>query len=279
MITEYMLASSRPDTDGPSITIRLRRSLPQSVRSSREVYAQPKGESSASATTERKRSKGKERQQHDRIAFPKRLSRERRQAKAGHDLVFGEGAKLEPLPVEASLKTRIPEQTGEAVSQAPATAAMEAAPVTASAASPVLPAKPVIKSWAALVRASAPPSPAQSGAATPGQSTASPSGITSPSSPPSGSIPLPSVGQASVGGTSGSATPAPVRPGGYAAAAWGGAMRHQEDLGKLLLEGLDPRITTRTGRVGNTPRGIINTGNMCFANSVRMLRAQNSGKA
>ncbi len=273
---EYKLAPSRPSVSEatPSITIRLAASLPKSVTSSKEVYIQSQGEASSSTLPERKRNKGKGRQQHNRVAFPKRLSRERRQAKVGDDLVFGERAELDPLPVEADPAARISTGASGAAPESsiparPNSTPAGAAPAKQPEVSPAPPAKPVIKSWAALVRASAPPSPAgQSAPATPAQSTEPPSGITSPGSPPSGSAPLPSVGQASAGGTSASAPSAPSRPGGYAAAAWGGAMRQQEDLGKLLLEGLDPRITTRTGRVGNVPRGIINTGNMCFANSV-----------
>jgi ubiquitin carboxyl-terminal hydrolase 10 len=256
-----------------------------------------------------KRVKGKERKQDQQMVFERKLAKDKKEGSEGIKLVFGstlehevkEVAKLEPPnPIEAKEKLEKVQQVAEISGQVPGPAKKQAAPTepakteTPTPASPVPAppappaAKPAPKSWAALLRPAG-TSP-QTTSSTPGGS-AIPSGAASPSSPAGSVAPLPAIAQSSSPSASGASTaPAtpggpPARgPGGYAAAAsigaaspggythppaWGAA-RQAEDLSKLLLEGLGPAGAAKTSRVASAPRGIINTGNMCFANSVRL---------
>lgn len=179
------------------------------------------------------------------------------------------------------------------------TAAVEAAPIAepASPATPVPPPaaqppspspapapKPAPKSWAALLRGTAPkPSPSTPAISTPSASSVAPSNMTSPTLAQSAlveQIPGSSENQSpkkvvvvpfegSVPASVPAPAPAPPKP----VNAWGSRpmiVPDQLDLGKLLAEGLDERTRASLKKVTSVPRGLINTGNMCFANSVRL---------
>jgi len=130
------------------------------------------------------------------------------------------------------------------------------APASSSPAPPAPPVKVAPKSWAALLR------PSVSASAKASDAARSTSGSAEP--PTGGSA---SAGQA--GPTEGGGKP--VKPIGYAAAtAAGSASRSGEmDLGKLLSEGVGGLpLSAGAAGLASVPRGLINTGNMCFANSV-----------
>ncbi|KAK8845583.1 hypothetical protein IAR55_006299 [Kwoniella newhampshirensis] len=144
-------------------------------------------------------------------------------------------------------------------------------------------AKPVIKpfSWAAAVRGpsttagSSVPTVAQSKPASPARSTISlgPEGEAGPSrtpaSPPANvTPPRPATSSSQPPLSTGTSTTAGPRPAfnyAAAAAAAGASLTPQEDLARLLADGVKGK-----GKEGQAtiPRGLINTGNMCFANTI-----------
>lgn len=150
--------------------------------------------------------------------------------------------------------------------------------VTTPSASPAPPvAKAAPKSWAALLRGPAPKSTSSTSAsvATP-VAPVPPSNITSETLAQSAVVeevpgsnenqsPKKVIVAESVPGTT---IPAPsAKP----ANAWGARpiiVPDQLDLGRLLADGLDERTRASLKKVTSVPRGLINTGNMCFANSV-----------
>ncbi|EIW73321.1 hypothetical protein TREMEDRAFT_73044 [Tremella mesenterica DSM 1558] len=141
----------------------------------------------------------------------------------------------------------------------------------------VKPVKPV--SWAALLRQPAPDKPGggsisgvsirsdvASKATSPTQSITSL--LPDPSVAPSVDQPSPSSTVTSIGIAS---PPAPIpasrpAPINYAAAAASAAATPQEELVKLLTEGVKGKIPEKGPMT--LPRGLINTGNMCFANTI-----------
>lgn len=142
------------------------------------------------------------------------------------------------------------------------------------------PVKAAPKSWAALLRTAAPkqtpsPSPAVSSSA----GTVPPSNVTSPRlaqaaivEDVAGSSDSQPLQKAIVVPEGAPAAPTPVVPA-KPINAWGSRpmiVPDQLDLGKLLAEGLDERTRASLKKVTSVPRGLINTGNMCFANSVSL---------
>ncbi|ODN88069.1 hypothetical protein L198_06825 [Cryptococcus wingfieldii CBS 7118] len=143
-----------------------------------------------------------------------------------------------PAPI-AEPQTKTVEKSEPEVAPTPPTAA-----TPAPASTPVAPPKP--RSWAALLQPS-----------TPSAST-TPSKTTSPSKAPS-----PNDGPAPAG-------PQPAQPAApkfsYAGAASSSIPSPHEMLIKLLSEGVPSKGGKREGAL--VPRGLINTGNMCFANTI-----------
>lgn len=197
------------------------------------------------------------------IAESTRSIRERaKQAKSAAEEAVRDAAKVEPA-TEAS--TQSAEATSTPTEQTTAPAPTSPAPVSQP---PPPPVKAAPKSWAALLRPSAP-------ATTSTLSDAARPALSGPSS--SGELLSEDHNESEGASKSGPPTETgKPRPTGYAAAAaagaaaWGAAGRSGElDLGKLLSEGVGGLpLSAGAAGLASVPRGLINTGNMCFANSV-----------
>lgn len=204
------------------------------------------------------------------------------ESSAPTELTSGAETTLDKAATEAK-----PETADAPIAEAPTTDTKPPRPTSAAPtaseqtpASAPAPVKAAPKSWAALLRTAAPkqtpsPSPAVSSPA----GTVPPSNVTSPrlaqaaivedvagssdSQPSQKAIVVPE----------GAATaPTPIVPA-KPTNAWGSRpmiVPDQLDLGKLLAEGLDERTRASLKKVTSVPRGLINTGNMCFANSVSL---------
>lgn len=151
-------------------------------------------------------------------------------------------------------------------------AAQPPAPAVAPAVAPrAKPAKP--SSWASLLRTkeAKPTGTPDSLSVAPSSTVPSPSKSTTslPSAQDSPGTPKSATGAS----LPPSAGPAPAQPrpafNYAAAAAIGTALTPAEDLARLLTEGLRIRPAHAVGPV--VPRGLINTGNMCYANTVRFV--------
>lgn len=184
------------------------------------------------------------------IAESNRFLQERaKQAKAA--AVSASAKVAEPIVSEPAEPT-----STEAI---PAEPTSTPAPASSSPAPPAPPAPPVKaapKSWAALLR------PSVSASAKASDAARSTSGS---AEPPTGESASAAQAVPAEGGGK------PVKPIGYAAAAAAGsASRSGElDLGKLLSEGVGGLpLSAGAAGLASVPRGLINTGNMCFANSV-----------
>jgi hypothetical protein len=144
------------------------------------------------------------------------------------------------------------------------TAMATTTPAPPSLASPPPPVKLAPKSWAALLRPSVSASTKASDAVRPTLSGSVEYATEAQSESES-------AGKAGATGDSGK----PAKPVGYAAvaaagsAAWGASRSGELDLGKLLSEGVGGLpLSAGAAGLASIPRGLINTGNMCFANSV-----------
>lgn len=153
------------------------------------------------------------------------------------------------------------------ITSAPVTPPVVASPPPRAPAPPVTKAKP--SSWASLLRA-----PKAAGA-TPDSASAGPSSTLVSPSKTNVSLPseAPDTPRSSVASSLPPSTgPAPTKPRpafNYAAAAAVGApLSPAEDLARLLTEGLKTRPLRASQPI--IPRGLINTGNMCFANTVSL---------
>ena len=160
----------------------------------------------------------------------------------------GENEDAKEDPVQADKEVSVTE-----TAPAPSTESAPA-PATESAAVPTpAPVKAAPKSWAALLR--------------PSQTAASKSaiGVAASSSTPSAS----GSGPDGAPNGPGPASSVPGRASGYASAAASSLRNAELDLGKLLSEGVGGLpLSAGASGLASVPRGLINTGNMCFANSV-----------
>ncbi len=211
-------------------------------------------------------------------------------------------------PPRASQKEEVPLIQESASTEAAPVPPKTPPPATSTPAAPKVP----VKSWAALLRTGGKAVTPGKAGSTPSvtSSAMSPmqSGMTSPTGsnatlPPSSAVYTPSTTPGTPGTPMMSSQvlpPGPPAPrgvipssaGGYAAAAangvnspggggqgvngspaWGASGRFTyEDMGRLLLEGvLDNKSAII--KANHAPRGLINTGNMCFANSILQVLA------
>lgn len=196
------------------------------------------------------------------------------------DMTFGELStadipaiviRTEPRPSEpAHAEAKVEEKKGDNA----------ATPVSSSAPTPAPPvAKPKPTSWAALLGGGkAKAAPSETASMGPSSVRVSPSKsiislmtetdipISDPVTPKSAapSLPPPSSGV--------SATNGPRPAFNYAAAAAAGKnISPENEIVKLLTEGLKTR-SQKPALQANVPRGLVNTGNMCFANTVSRSR-------
>lgn len=183
-----------------------------------------------------------------------------RQAPPHRALAFGD-VITEPLPREPAEEPKTPAvatPTPAAPSAELSASTTVPAPVRSPAPAPVKPS-----SWASLLRSS---QPAKSAAGTPNSlSVAASSTLPSPSKSID-SLPAESVASR-VPPSDGRSTPRspPAKPSSWAAAV-GAPPTPAEDLARLLTDGLTGRPAGAPAPI--VPRGLINTGNMCFANTV-----------
>ena len=196
----------------------------------------------------------------------------------GEQLVFGEIAAKDASP-KAPQPKRVTAGKPAAASTSTTTAAPAATAVPTSSATQAAPAQPApvkVKpsSWAALLHTgSTAPSTAASSTPTRAPSVsfsspaeAGPSRL--PASPSAEPITPKSTASALPPTSTGGRPTTTNRPSfNYAAAAAAAAgLTPQEELAKILAEG----VKGKGKEVGVVPRGLINTGNMCFANTVRV---------
>ena len=200
------------------------------------------------------------------IAESTRSIRERaKQAKSAAETAARENAKN----IEVETITEEPARPAEGVSPTVEQSSTPKPEVSAPSSPAPPPVKTAPKSWAALLR----PSASASAKLTADAARSIPSG--SPNAgEPSAEVQVDGepVGKAGVSAEGAK----PIKPAGYAAAAaagsaaWGAAGRSGElDLRKLLSEGVGGLpLSAGAAGLASVPRGLINTGNMCFANSV-----------
>ncbi|RSH82459.1 uncharacterized protein EHS24_007433 [Apiotrichum porosum] len=263
------LRSSRPslEVDGNSYAASLAAAIPEAVSTM------------AMAGVTRKRSAAGHAQPRGKAVYAVGIAGGR--VAPPVSLTFGTISEvLEVTPVVAPVPIPIPTPVATVPASAsapPRPASPSPAPAPAPAPAPVAAAPPKAKvapsSWAALVRGKKPagtpdslsvaasstlPSPSRSTASLP--SDAGPSRASDEATTPRSTAP-------SLPATNGP-TPAQPRPAfNYAAAAAVGAPpTPAEDLAHLLTEGL--RVRPAHGPAAVVPRGLINTGNMCFANTI-----------
>lgn len=175
-------------------------------------------------------------------------------------LTFGD-VITEPLSHEPADESKTP-AVATPTPAAPSAEASASTPAPAPVRSPApAPVKP--SSWASLLRSS---QPAKSATGTPNSlSVAASSTLPSPSKSID-SLPAESVASR-VPPSDGRSTPRspPAKPSSWAAAV-GAPPTPAEDLARLLTDGLSSRPAGAPAPI--VPRGLINTGNMCFANTV-----------
>lgn len=285
------LVKSRPaeESDGNSYAMEVKAGLPQEIvvdeqlpsRSQTQTQSQRKGEGRGEGSRKgRKEKKGTSKRvwktgekRRVELVFgevvPEQGKEEEEKAELVVEKPVVDGTKEEKVEKkEVSTPTRAPVQTQ---TQAPAPAASPA------------PAKP--RSWAALLKTPTHSSPSTPDAVPSSSASVSSTTEAGPSRPRPSTSTSPSTPNLTptVNGLA-QPQPSPQAQGGqpqqqaktfnYAAAAMSSVPSPHEDLVKLLSEG----VSSIRGPVGLTakekealmvPRGLINTGNMCFANTVR----------
>jgi hypothetical protein len=160
----------------------------------------------------------------------------------------GEKENVAEGAVQADKQVPATETAPAPSTESASTPSTESAPVSTPA-----PVKVAPKSWAALLR------PSQTAASKSAIGVAASSSTTSVSGSGTDSAP----------NGPGAASSVPGRAPGYASAAASSHRNAELDLGKLLSEGVGGLpLSAGASGLASVPRGLINTGNMCFANSV-----------
>nr|XP_031857112.1 uncharacterized protein CI109_007505 [Kwoniella shandongensis]KAA5524183.1 hypothetical protein CI109_007505 [Kwoniella shandongensis] len=265
------LSAARPvaeSSSGNTYALSLRKLIPSAVET-KEVTGEQGSQQKTSA-------KGKEKASGKKVIFAAGAGSKASRIinDHGEPLVFGETTDEDrEAAARPSESQPVSEDRSEEVQPAASTSKPETeAPRT----------KPVAKasSWAAAVRGpsstagSSVPTAAQSKVASPARSTVSlaPESEAGPSRMPSSpsanaTPPRSSTSSSQPPPSTGASTTTGPRPAfNYAAAAATGAsLTPQEDLARLLADGVKGK-----GKEGQAtiPRGLINTGNMCFANTI-----------
>lgn len=235
------------------------------------VFGEVTAEIMAEVREQQKQQQGEARVEQDEVPVPV-------PGEAGEVVkpIIQSSPTAEPVAIPSEPSAPAPEAT-PSVSETASVAPSESATTPASTPAPAPKAAP--KSWAALLRTASKPSSSTPAIVTPSTGSVPSSNITSPRLAASAvveQVPGTSEGsEKTVIVSAESAAPAPAPTPASAPAkpvnAWGSRpmiVPDQLDLGKLLAEGLDERTRASLKRVTSVPRGLINTGNMCFANSV-----------
>jgi len=279
ILTVYARGVPAKESEAPAVLFSSRMTCRLADRRSVKKW---KGEVSHERGTDANRSLETNRKQDEGLSFARR--RDRLSAGSFATLKFGEVDvsevaktadsksrevdRITNAPAVNSTAASVPEASGEkekdeegdvqALNQVPATKtapgpSTESA-TTLSTETPPVPkpasVKAIPKSWAALLH---PTSTSASKSAI---------GVAATSSTTSAS------GSGTDGAPKGPGT-APGRVSGYASAAASSHRNAELDLGKLLSEGVGGLpLSAGASGLASVPRGLINTGNMCFANSV-----------
>lgn len=282
----YLVSPYRPSdpTSAPAMSFGTRTSMPQRVREQATAW---KGDV-ASAKHKRKEKTpglgmvfsvgvGKEQARKVELVFGSVTAEREPEVKEEKTELEGKQAEaVEEVKADFEAKADVEKVAKTEAKTIPSTPS--AAPTPASAPSPTgtngiaepkaAPVKP--SSWAALVRN-------KPSASTPVSATASAS-TSKPPSPAPESPAEPEAGPSKLNGSTGASpagpTPAPARPVfNYAAAAASGSTTRSpaEEFARLLSDGIWPEQGGKgkgRERTVTIPRGLVNMGNMCFANSV-----------
>lgn len=266
--TSFWLANRAPSApEAPAISIARTARPPRKTRKNAQKHHEPR-------QAEAPKPEVRAREQQERVAFASQLLRSRCGESDASRLTFGEieaeeYQRLMAKPAEEPPATPKPEKDAAAV------ATDNQASATTAPTTPAVPRAPP-KSWAALLRNGQPASALRG---SPAPSIASAQIASNVATPGSSPIAAPSglndaVSQApSEIGTPVQAT-SPVALKARPPAAWTVPGKFSnEEMSRLLLEGLPAANMTARARTATVPRGLINTGNMCFANSIMQVLA------